>query len=360
MRTKHPISWAILVLSFIFILVSCGGNDESTGLVVTTLAGSAKSMGSEDGTGSAARFAGPEGITSDDTHLYVVDTFNHTIRQIAIATGEVTTFAGTPDVIGSTDDIGAAALFCYPRGIATDGTNLYVTDQGNATIRKIVISTKEVTTLAGTVGVFGSIDGTSAVARFRSPTGITTDGNNLYVTDSGSSTIREIVISNGEVTTLAGSAIHVGGYDDGIGSAARFWIPTGITTDGTNLYVLDGDLNNTIRKIVVSTGEVTTLAGTAGVVGSSDGVGPLASFNSADGIITDGTSLYIADSGNSSIRKVAISTAEVTTIAGSVDRTGSADGDVTVASFLSPKGIALNDTKLFVVDSGASTIRKME
>ena len=118
------------------------------------------SGGFTDGTGAAARFFWPEGITTDGMNLYVCDTYNNTIRKIVIATGAVTTLAGTAGggpfdsmgSIGAADGLGAAASFNMPEGITTDGTNLYVTDSGNDTIRKIVIATGAVTTLAGTVG----------------------------------------------------------------------------------------------------------------------------------------------------------------------------------------------------------------
>ena len=174
-------------------------------------------------------------------------TGNHTIRKIVIATGEVTTLAGTAGSYGSTDGTGIAALLQYPFGITTDGTNLYVADTGNYTIRKIVISTGEVTTLAGTARSYGSTNGTGTAARFNNPFGITMDGTNLYVADTGNHTIRKIVIATGEVTTLAGIAGSYGSTD-GTGTAARFNNPFGITIDGTNLYVADTG-NYTIRKI---------------------------------------------------------------------------------------------------------------
>jgi ribosomal protein S11 len=160
----------------------------------------------------------------------------------------VTTVAGL-SLIGTTDGMGAAAKFNFPQGITTDGRNLYVADTGNNTIRKIVISTGAVTTLAGSAGQKGSADGTGAAARFDVPAGITTDGTNLYVADSSNNTIRKIVISTGAVTTLAGSAgLGQAGSADGRGAAARFCRPQGITTDGNSLYVSD-TCNNAIRKI---------------------------------------------------------------------------------------------------------------
>ena len=107
-------------------------------------------------------------------------------------TTAVTTPVGLAGTSGSTDATGSAALFNYPYGITTDGTNLYVAGMFNLTIRKIVISPGVVTTLAGTAGSFGSTDGTGAAARFNTPFGITTDGTTLYVADTGNNTIRKI------------------------------------------------------------------------------------------------------------------------------------------------------------------------
>ncbi len=214
---------------------------------VTTPVGTAGISGSTDGTGTAARFNTPIGITTDGTNLYVADFNNHTIRKIVISSGVVTTLAGTAGSAGSTDGTGLAAMFSWPQGITTDGTNLYVADFNNHTIRQIVISSGVVTTLAGLAGSAGSTDGTGTAARFSTPAGITTDGTNLYVADTGNHTIRKIVISSGVVTTLAGLAGSLGSTD-GTGSAARLNNPIGITTDGTNLYVVDRS-NHTIRRI---------------------------------------------------------------------------------------------------------------
>src|SRR3990172_9114909 len=207
---------------------------------VSTLAGAAGFSGTTDGTGTTAQFNLPAGITTDGTNLYVADTSNHTIRQIVISTGVVTTLAGTAGSANSTDGTGAAARFSYPAGITTDGPtglNLYVADAGNHTIRQIVISTGVVTTLAGTAGSANSTDGTGAAARFNGPQGITTDGTNLYIADTGNHTIRKIA-AGGVVTTVAGAA-GTSGTTDGTLASARFNTPTGITTDGTSLYDTD-------------------------------------------------------------------------------------------------------------------------
>ena len=178
-------------------------------------------------------------------------------------------------------------------------------ETSNHLIRKIVISTGVVTTVAGT-GSSGSANGTGTSASFDNPNGITTDGTNLYVADSNNHLIRKIVISTGVVTTLAGTGSS--GCANGTGTSASFNAPNGITTDGTNLYV--GETNNhIIRKIVISTGVVTTVAGTVSSActassGSANGTGTSASFNQPSEITTDGINLYVADLGNHLIRQI--------------------------------------------------------
>jgi hypothetical protein len=324
---------------------------------VTTIAGSAPMPGSADGTGPVARFNYPYAIATDGTNLYVVDTYNDTIRKIVISTGVVTTIAGSVLLSGSADGTGSAARFNLPNTIATDGANLYVTDAGNSTIRKIVISTGVVTTIAGSAGMSGSTDGTGSAARFYRPSGIATDNTNLFVADYGNNTIRKIVISTGVVTTIAGSP-GVSGATDGIGTAAHLNGPTGITTDNTNLFVTE-NTNETIRKIVISTGAVTTIAGSPGLAGSTDGVGSAARFNDPAGITTDGTNLYVCDTLNHTIRKVDICTGAVTTIAGSAGLSGSVDGVGAAARFDEPFFLTSDGTSLYVADEQNSTIRKI-
>jgi hypothetical protein len=324
---------------------------------VSTFAGSTTS-GSGDGTGTSAGFSSPKGLTTDGTNLYVCDYNNHTIRQIGISTGAVTTLAGKAGSSGSTDATGTSARFNYPRGITTDGTNLYIAEYGNSTIRKIVIATGVVTTLAGKAGSSGSTDATGIFARFNQPQGIATDGTNLYVTDTGSNTIRKIVIATGAVTTLAGTA-GSSGTTDATGTFAKFQVPVGITSDGTNLYVVDNN-NHTIRKIVIATGVVTTFAGTAGGSGPTDATGTSAKFKYPYDITTDGTNLYVADTYNFKVRKIVISSAVVTSLAGTGSY-GSGDNTTgTFATFKYPNAITTDGTSIYVADTDNNMIRKIE
>lgn len=362
------------LLCLLVAFAGCGGDDENvfyryleggsiqgwpvrTNGIVTTFAGTAGVSGSADGIGTAALFNDPYGITTDGKNLYVADESNSTIRKIVIATGVVTTLAGQAGVSGSADGVGTAATFNDPCSITTDGKNLYVGDFLNNNIRKIVIATGVVTTLAGQAGTSGSTDGIGAAARFNNPSGVTTDGRNLYVAERGNNTIRKIVISTGEVTTLAGQA-GVTGSADGIGTAATFNDPDELTTDGRNLFVPDRG-NNSIRKIVISSGVVTTLAG-SGTATSVDGFGLAASFNRPEGITTDGRNLFVTEESGHVIRKVVIATGEVTTVAGSPGVTGSADGTGPAARFDRPFGITTDGYDLYVSDLANHTIRRIQ
>ncbi len=330
--------------------------------VVTTLAGTAGFSGSADGTGAAARFDQIYGITADVSgNVYVADTDNHTIRKITPA-GVVTTLAGTVGSPGSTDGTGAAAQFFHPFGITIDASgNLFVVDSTNHTIRQIVIATGAVTTLAGTAGSGGSTNGTGAAARFQWPRGIVSDGaGTLYVADTANYTIRQIVIATGVVTTPLGTAGSLG-TADGIGAAAQFEYPAGIALDGLgNLYVADTD-NHTIRRIVIATGVVTSLAGAAGSSGSADGTGAAARFSFPYGVATDASgNVYVADTDNHTIRQIVPATAVVTTFAGAVESSGSADGIGAAARFEEPAGVVADASgNLYVADRRNHTIRKI-
>jgi sugar lactone lactonase YvrE len=334
---------------------------------VTTLAGMAPASGYcggfADGIGTAARFRYPDGIASDGAgNLYVADAGNNAIRKIVIATAEVTTLAGGAGGYdtGSVDGIGTAARFSTPTGVAYDGAgNLYIADVGNSTIRKIVIATAAVTTFAGTTGQVDNTDGRGTAAHFNEPESVAFDGGNLYVSDIGSITIRKIVVADKMVTTLAGTADQRGAVD-GIGANALFSQPYGIASDGAgNLYVTDGD-NHDIRKIVIATGAVSTLAGAPTQPGDADGTGTAAGLNNPAGVSGDGAgNVYVADSAHDSIRKLVIATGALTTLAGA-GWPGSADGIAGEASFAAPTGVAADDAgNLFVTDTGNSTIRKI-
>jgi sugar lactone lactonase YvrE len=333
--------------------------------VVSTVAGLAGSAGSADGAGTNARFFRPWGVAVDKAgNVYVADSNNNTIRKMTPC-GVVTTLAGLAGRSGSADGTASAASFNFPESLAVDNAgNVYVADTDNHTIRKITPS-GVVSTLAGLAGVGGTTDGAGSAARFHFPNGVAVDsGGNIIVADSGNSAIRKITPS-GVASTLAG-LIGTKGSTDGIGSDARFDYPAGVAVDsGDNIYVADevGNASNpygsTIRKITPSR-VVSTLAGLAGVSGSTDGAGSAARFYFPHGVALDSANnLYVADTFNSTIRKITPS-GVVSTLAGLARSTGNTDGTGDAARFSNPYGVAVDGTgNLYVADTGNGRIRKI-
>jgi 6-phosphogluconolactonase (cycloisomerase 2 family) len=376
-------------------------------ITVSTLAGPGASTGTpgfSDGAAGDARFDSPQGIDSDGTHLFVTDTGNRAIRKVAlvdgatstvvhgasesstfgairgittdgvylyvadrsdavirkveIATGAASALAGLEQTRGSADGVGTSARFNFPTGVTTDGTHLYVADTLSYTIRRVDPVDGTTTTIAGTAYEQGADDGVGESALFRAPVGITTDGAHLYVADYGSNTIRRITIADGMVTTIAGAPDSYGTFD-GIATEARFDGPIGITTDGSSLFVTERD-GQAIRKINLSTHEVSTLAGDPGSMGAADGTGAQARFAEPEFLTCDGTNLFVADSTNHAIRKVVISTGAVTTLISGGTENGYANGSLAATKLMAPVGITSTADALYVTEMGNSTIRAIE
>ena len=385
----------------------------TSGGVVSNFAGCSSVTGFVDGTGSGALFNAPGGLALDGSgNLIVADTLNNLIRKVTPA-GVVTTLAGSV-CYGSFDGVGTNATFNLPSAVAVDGAgNVYVADTYNATIRMIAPG-GGVSTLSGSTCTSGFVDGAGTTAKFNFPGGIAVDASGtVYVADTCNHMIRKMLSNS--VFTVAGSAPKIGtqaayigygfyisspygyyygpigialdgsgnvystdtqnqlilkngspvagkigqlGNQDGTGSSAYFNVPTGIVMDsGTNLYVVDTQ-NNSIRMLS-PTYVSTTICGGGGTTGSANGTGTNAQFNNPVGIALDGgTNLYVADTYNSTIRKLTGSGSNwsATTIAGSAGVTGTTDGSASLFAY--PSGIAVDSgTNVYVADSGNATIR---
>lgn len=360
-------------------------------------------QGNADGVGSAASFNNACAIAQDASgFLYVADANNHTIRRISPAR-EVSVFAGTG--VGSDDGTGSDARFNHPEELTLDAAgNVFVADKGNQTIRKITPD-GVVTTVAGKAGEAGWTDGARSAARFFGPNSVAVDGaGNLYVTESITSKVRRVA-TNGVVTTLAGSFMGDGdgqgtaakfnqpdsialssegvfyvadfgghrirrvtpggmvttlaggtpGFADGFGSEAQFHFPQGVAVDAAGTVYVADSVNFAIRAITPG-GLVSTLAG--GHIGDNDGVGTTARFRTPTAVAVDAAgNVFVADTGGDTIRRVRPS-GEVTTVAGLAENTGSTDGPGRLARFSGPKGVAVSpDGWLFVADTENSTIR---
>lgn len=371
--------------------------------VVTTLAGSEGRSGNADGPAGAARFKYPRGIARDPAgNLYIADMGNHTIRKLT-PEGVVTTIAGQAGSAGSADGTGAAARFESPGQVVVDSNgNLFVADTFNHSIRKIT-PTGIVTTFAGKAGAKGKANGQGAAASFDSPHGLAIDTNGtLYVADTYNHAIRKIT-PTGTVSTLVsagllrypygiavgptgtvyvanlvgsnilqispvGAITHLAGgigdnnqSQDGVGINARFSVPEGIAIDSNGVLWIADTGNATIRKVTLA-GAVTTVAGMSQDTtrGNADGTGPAARFDSIDGsALALNGDIYVTDAYNHTIRKVTPA-GVVTTIAGRFGIAGRSDGPSSTATFNAPSGLAVDAARnVYVADSNNGSIRKI-
>lgn len=337
---------------------SLEGVSSITGGAMQALAGLPGGSGSADGLGSEARFNSPRGVVASGTDLFVADQNNHIIRKIDTLTGEVSTFAGNPGTPGLNDGIGKSARFKAPEGIETDGIYLYVTDTQNHTIRKVEISTGNVITLAGMRGQSGYTDGAGQMATFSGPAAVTLLGVYLYVADTDNHIIRRVHKDTGYTETIAG-APELMGSSDGIGFGAMFNYPLGIANDGEYVYIAD-TYNQTIRRLDPRTGIVETLAGLAYIAGYNDGSFNDAKFYYPHGLCVNNGVLYVADYSNEVIRTLDLQNKSVGTLTGIPNNSGSNDGPYDVAKFNSPSDLVIIGDDIYVAEAGNSKIRKID
>lgn len=306
-------------------------------------------------TGTVSTFASglfqPHGTASDPsgTNLYIADSANHIIVKVVIATGATSTIAGSFGISGSIDGVGSAARFNNPQGIATDGTNVYIAGPVDNYVRKLELSTNTVTTMAGNpgggvIGTPGFLDATGTASFLNQPRGLATDGTNVYVADSNNHRIRKIVIATNVVTTLAGNGTNAS--VDGIGTAAQFGQPQGITTDGTTLYVSD-TVTNRVRKIIISSGLVNTLVS--------------AGLNGPYGLVLDSSNIYIANSGTPcNILQYSFSSTTLSTLAGNGSCGAVINGSLLSARFIGPIHMTTDGSSIFVADYNNNVIRRIQ
>lgn len=238
-----------------------------------------------------------------------------------------------------------------------DGSgNAFVTEYSSHIIRKLVVATGQVTLFAGLPGSAGSVNGAGTTARFNTPSGITFDGSgSLYISDYGSAYIRKLDIASASASFFVGDGTS--GAVDGVGTLARVFRPYGIVCDGVGvLYVVENG-GHRVRRVAIASATVTTLAGSTR--GYADGTGTAALFNSPAGVFLSGGSLFVVDNSNARIRQIVIATGVVTTVAGGAT-TGSNDGVGTNARFREPTGIVGDGAgNLFVTDSYNDRIRQI-
>jgi sugar lactone lactonase YvrE len=336
-------------------------------------------FGNKNGSGTNAWVGRPWDlvISRDRTTMYLSE--NNKLRQIDRATATISSLAGS-DIDHYVEGTGATARFSNTMGIALNSTGdtLYVVDRNNHRIRKVDLATQTTSLVTGAgltnFGITGTNGyqegsrceteqiGVAGCAYFQRPTGlaITSDDRYLYVADTGNNRIRRVQISNGDTTLVAGSGSA--GFTNGVGSAASFNDPFGIALDASeqSLFVADRD-NHAIRKIRLSTGEVTTVAGT-GNAGFRDAVGTGAYFSVPQFVEYDPAGfLYVSEVGGQRIRVIQLSNSLVSTVSGD-GTAGFVDGSQTTTRWNSPTGMALDatDDRLYVADGSNDLLRRVD
>jgi sugar lactone lactonase YvrE len=359
---KHLLAYLPILSAFLFC--------SNLSAQMSTFAGRNTYLGDGYAASSAGLF-GPYSMARDASgNVYIATSKDNRVRKVAAGTGIITTVAGT-GIAGYAGDGGlaTAAKFNfnnnYP-GIAVDKNgNIYIGDYGNDRIRKITVATGIVTTIAGT-GIDGySGDGSTALAAsFSGPAGVAVDtAGNVYVADNNNSVIRKITISTGKISTVAGNYNNGGMYSGDGASAlnAGLNFPERLTVDAAgNIYISDGQ-DFRIRKVTASTGIITTIAGTGTKGYSGDGgAATSAMLGAIIGIAIDASgNIYIADQSNNRVRKITASTGIISTIAGSTTAGYTGNGGAATAATLSGPSDVLVDGSgnVYIVDNGNNVVR---
>ena len=336
----------------------------STDVVV---AGTMESCGysGDGGLATSAKLSQIGGIFVDSSgDLFIADTENNVIREVAAKTGIIKTVAGN-GAAGYSGDGGVAtgAELSEPAAVWVDGANLFIADQGNHVIRKVTggkISTVAGNGLAG----YSGDGGLATAARLDAPAALVVDGDkNIFIADESNSAIREVAAATGDIKTYAGNGQLSYAGDGGVAKNAQLDGPSGVAVDSFgNLYIAD-QLNNAIREVVAASGEIKAVAGNGKQGYSGDG-GPAtaAQLDQPYSAFVDAAGdLFIADTGNHAIREVQAATGTISTVAGTGAPGYSGDGGPAASAQLSgPTGVFVDRAgDIFIADSDNNVIRKI-
>jgi hypothetical protein len=347
---------------------------------ISTIAGTGVAGHTGDGGPAiSAKLGITFGIVIDAAgNIIFADNGNNAIRKVTASTGIITkvagtyyTYNGTSWYYGGDGGLATSAYLAYPFGVALDTAgNIYIADNLNNVIRKITVSTGIITTVAGDGSFFPGYwpfcgDGGPATdAQLNDPWDVATDrAGNIYIADRGNNVIRKVTVSTGIISTVAGNGTAGYSGDGGQATSAKLNGPDGIILDSLgNMYISD-DYNNVIRKVTKSTGIITTIAGN-GTAGYSGDNGPATSAKLNDPslkIAFDAAgNFYIADDGNNVIRKVTAATGIITTVAGNGLNGYSGDGGpATSAKLNGPEGVAVDDLGNIYITDENNVIRKV-
>jgi sugar lactone lactonase YvrE len=293
---------------------------------------------------------------------------------IALYPGIISTLAGNGTWGYQDSPNPSAVMFRNPQGIALNGSGnvAYVADSVNNVIRKIVLSSGAVSTVAGNGSSgLGGDGGPATAAIFNTPTGVAVDGSgNLYIADQGNNLIRRVDAATQIVSTVAGGGTMASGADQlgdgGPATSAILYGPQSVTLDPAgNLYIADA-FHNLVRMVNAANGTITVVAGggtSAGTDGFGDGgAATSAKLSNPSGVALDSAgNLYIADTGYSLIRRIDMTTGVITATVGNGNSGYSGDdGLATDATLSSPQGVVIDAANnIFVADYGNSAIRQI-
>ena len=337
------------------LLAGCGR--AAPGIIVSVAGNLVQGYTGNGGAAISAELDGPTRVAVDSArNFYIADTGNHVIRMVTFSTGIISVIAGT-QTAGYSGDGGAAtsAELDLPHGIAVDSSgNLFFADTGNNVVREVIASTSLIATVAGTGAPGYSGDrGPATQATLLGPEGVALDSSGaLYIADTGNNRIRRVDPATGTITTVAGTGAIGAGGDGGPATAAQLFSPQDVAVDASgNLYIADSG-NSSVRKVASSSGNISTLAGHQTYIGH-DLAAPTGLALDAFG------NLYIADTGNNVVRRLGLSNGAIATVAGTGFNGYSGDnGPATAANIASPQGVAVNSIGvLFVADTGNNLIR---
>jgi len=283
---------------------------DTSGIITTFAGAGAAGFSGDTGLATHARLNGPQGVCAAPSGVvYVADAGNHRVRAVA-TNGIITTVAGNGSTASSGDNGPAisAGLNLPVRCAVDQSGNLYIVDQGASVIREVTIATGVITTFAGvnnTPGFTGD-NGPAAAAQLNNPAAASFDASgNLYVTDQGNQRIRKIDTS-GTIRTVAGNGVSAFAGDLGDAKSASLNFPSEIAIDPlNNLFILD--TSNQVIREVTAAGVISTVAGIHGVpgVGGDNGPPTAAQFNNPLGLTRDSLgNLYVGDTGNHRVRKI--------------------------------------------------------
>src|SRR6202142_4072942 len=312
----------------------------------------------------SAQLRNPRGVALDSAgNIYIADTNNNRVRKVTVATGIIAPLAGTA-FVGYSGDGGPAvdAPLTRPSGVAVDAAgNVYIADTKDHAIRKVTLATGLISTVAGTgVAGYSGDAGAAASAQLNTPCrGVLDAGGNLYISDSGNDRIREVVAASGTIITVAGNGAFGYSGDNGAATSAELRSANGVAVDAAgNLYIADTG-SNVIRK--VSGGNIATVAGNGNRSAGDNGPATGALLGYVDHAALDSAgNLYLADSGNNRVRKVATD-GTITTFAGTGTAGYAGDGGAATAAQLDgPGGVAVDSNgNVFIADTNNSVIRKV-